>query len=146
MEDGSLQKLLKLGRGKLLVQDGNVLLIALITAVTLFKGARVSDLSVFREKGAFLFFLWSSLQTWKSWVNIFLLSHLAIGFGLLSSWKMEFFYRLNIFVLRGSWGFLFFLSPPWNMSASVAIYPLFYPVTAQKCGQCWSYRSDYLLL
>lgn len=95
-------KSIKTGRRKLLVQDGER------SAVTLLFGGG-SDLSVFRLKGAFLFFLGSSLQTWKSWINIFLLSQLAVDFASLSGWKMVFFYRLNIFVLQGSW---FFFSRP----------------------------------
>lgn len=78
MEDGSFMKGFKTGRRKLLVQDGER------SAVTLLFGG-CSDLSVFRLKGAFLFFfLGSSLQTWKSWINILLLSQLPVDFGLLS--------------------------------------------------------------
>lgn len=77
MEDGSFMKSIKTGRTKLLVQDGER------SAVTLLFGGG-SDLSVFRLKGAFLFFLGSSLQSWKSWINIFLLSQLAVDLGWLT--------------------------------------------------------------
>lgn len=58
MEDGSFMKSVTTGRRKLLVQDGER------SAVTLLFG-RGSDLSIFRLKGAFLFFLGTSLQTWS---------------------------------------------------------------------------------
>lgn len=77
MGDGSFMKSIKTGKRKLLVRDGER-----SAATLLFRGG--SDLSVFRLKGAFLFFLGSSLQTWTSWINISLLSQLAVDFGLLS--------------------------------------------------------------
>lgn len=67
-------KSIKTGGRKLLVQDEER------SAVTLLFGGG-SDLSVFRLKGAFL---GASLQTWKSWINIFPFSQLAVDFGLLS--------------------------------------------------------------